>query len=1450
MPQPVPAPARTPATATAGPEPIAAGREPIAVVGVAGRYPGARNLDEFWQNLVSGRTSITEVPADRWDWREHFDPRRGRPGHTYSRWAAFIDDVDRFDPAMFGILPSDAAAMDPQERLFLETAWLLLEDAGGLGAQLRHDTGVFVGTMYGSYGRIAAAQGWPEGRYTDGHSAYWSIANRVSYTLDLTGPSFAVDSACSSSLTAVHLACESLRRGECSTAIAGGVNLVLHPAHLIALSSMTMLSADGACKVFDERADGFVPGEGVGAVLLKPLSAAQRDGDRIWGVIEGGFVNAGGRTAGYTVPNPNAQADLVVRALAEAGVGPADVGYLEAHGTGTALGDPIEIAGLAKALGTARPGARPVAVGSVKANIGHLEGAAGIAGLTKVLLQLAHGTIAPCANLATVNPRIDLSGTFVLPTEAQPWTGPRRAGISSFGAGGANTHLVVAGWPAPEPAPVQPGPHVAVLSARTPAQLRALASAVADHVERGLPRLDQLAYTMQVGRAELAHRLAVVVSDTTELVRRLRSGDVVTGVVGADPLFSGDGGAEITAGLLRQGRLDNLAELWVRGVPVDWASRWSVRPGRVTLPPYPFERQRLWLPSPTGSPSAGNGDHLVGGQGVMPGAASLELVCSGLGASFALHDVRWRAPLPAGGHSRPRVRLDDGRFTVADAGTTYLTGGYDTSARLAETVDLAEVRARCGDAVEPADLYATMRAAGLEHGERMRVLRDIRVGDGVCLARIEATERPLVLDGAFQALAALPGPDRLQVPAGFAALVCDGPLPTRSWVVAEDLAGGTAERRFRLRITDDGGRVLLRVDDLRVVSPPTDLSVATDPCVYLRPEWTDEPVSVTGAPPARIRVIGDGPTFGGRADQAEPDVVLVHLPAVTGGLADEVRASLHEVLRAATEVLGRDPAAQLRVVVGCPDERPAYTAVSAALRTLSLEHSGFSGAVVRGGGPTDGDLRHVSGPPEERVHDIRYAAGVRQVRRMVPFRPGTPVRQTGGVYVVIGGTGAIGRHLAAHLVATRAPAAVVLVGRTAPSDHDFAFVRADVTVQAEVRRAVTEVRDRYGRIDGVIHAAGTHDDARALAKSTSGIDAVLAPKVFGLRYLVDALGAEPPEFFALCSSIAGRTGNLGQVDYAYANAFLDEFAAGRPGVVSICWPLWADGGMAVDDATRRLFARRWGSEPLGTAEALHAFDRVASGSDPVVAVHRPTAVAPLEPPADPRPDLDLDLELRGLAAGFLLVDPEEVDPDTGLLDLGFDSISLTGLVNQVNDRFGLDLLPTVLYERPTLTALAAHLRTVLPTPAASTPAVMAPVASTPVASTSVVATFGELADVEVEPGAADVGGVARDAAVAHVGDVAGAPVVAHAGGVPSLDEEAVPADAVAVVGVAGVLPGSPDLDAFWQHLVDGDDLVRAVPSDRTDLLNDPATAGIRAGFLDDVRSFDAARFGIAPARPR
>ncbi|MCP3682586.1 MAG: polyketide synthase, partial [bacterium] len=423
----------------------------IAIIGVSGHYPKSATLDAYWENLKQGTNCISEIPKDRWNWELY-------KGLSISKWGGFIEDVDKFDPLFFNISPKEAEGIDPQERLFLETAWSVLEDGSytrkGLST-IDHNVGVFAGVMNCNY-EYLGAEALSKGVMTQAHSAYWSIANRISYLFNFQGPSLAIDTACSSSLTAIHLACESLKRGECQAAIAGGVNLILHPKHFIGLSMMNMLSGDGKCKTFGQGADGFVDGEGVGAVLLKPFDKAVFDRDYIYAVIKGSFINSGGKTSGYTVPNPNAQSKLILESLKKANIDPRTISYIEAHGTGTSLGDPIEIAGLMKAFGEYTEDKQYCSIGSVKSNIGHLESAAGIAGLTKVLLQMKHKQLVPSINSKELNPKIDFAGSpFYVQQELTDWnqavinengietTCPRRAGLSSFGAGGANAHIVV-----------------------------------------------------------------------------------------------------------------------------------------------------------------------------------------------------------------------------------------------------------------------------------------------------------------------------------------------------------------------------------------------------------------------------------------------------------------------------------------------------------------------------------------------------------------------------------------------------------------------------------------------------------------------------------------------------------------------------------------------------------------------------------------------------------------------------------------------------------------------------------------------------------------------------------------------------------------------------------------------------------------------------------------------
>src|ERR1700757_1192391 len=372
-------------------------KDPIAIIGIGCRFPGGVNdVESFWKLLVEAREAVTDVPPDRWNIEHFYDTEPGLPGKSIAKRAGFLDQIDQFDPQFFGISPREAPYVDPQHRLLLETAWEAIEDAGlVLDFEKGTDLGVFVGISHNDYQIIQGTPWNSQGisPHSPTGSAHSIAANRISYCLNLRGPSVAMDTACSSALTAVHAACEYIRAGRGDTALAGGVTVMITPGGFIGFSQAAMLSPEGRCAAFDASASGFVRGEGAGMVLLKRLSQAIADGDPIQGVIIGTAMNQDGHTNGISLPSPEAQTRLVEDACKDAGILPIQIGFVEAHGTGTAVGDPIEAHALAEALCKDR--SAPLPIGSVKTNVGHLETAAGIAGLLKAMLVLEHGKIPP-----------------------------------------------------------------------------------------------------------------------------------------------------------------------------------------------------------------------------------------------------------------------------------------------------------------------------------------------------------------------------------------------------------------------------------------------------------------------------------------------------------------------------------------------------------------------------------------------------------------------------------------------------------------------------------------------------------------------------------------------------------------------------------------------------------------------------------------------------------------------------------------------------------------------------------------------------------------------------------------------------------------------------------------------------------------------------------------------
>ncbi|MET0336050.1 MAG: SDR family NAD(P)-dependent oxidoreductase, partial [Rhizobacter sp.] len=1128
--------------------------EPIAIIGMSGRFPKAESIREFWRNLVDGIDCVEEVPRQRWDWRVMED-ERSPSGKPMSRWGGFLSDVDCFDPTFFRISPREAEGMDPQERLFLQECWSAIEDSGHTpeslapehGSVERRRVGVFAGVMHHDYS-LMASQAQAQGAPVRIGLSVGSVANRVSYSLGFHGPSMVVDTLCSSSLVAVHLAVQSLRRGESKVAIAGGVNLSLSPTKYLTYGKADMLSSDGRCRAFGEGGDGYVSAEGVAAVVLKPLSQARRDGDHVYAVIRGSATNHVGTASGFTVPSPQAQADVIATCLRESETDPRTLSYLEAHGTGTSLGDPIEMAGLALAFGQSTPDKQFCALGSLKSNIGHAESAAGVLGLIKVALQLHERTLVPTLHAGTPNSHIAFAQTpFVLQQRAQPWqrprivrdgsesTSPLRAGISSFGATGSNAHVVLEECePVAMPAATAARPVLVVLSARTEDRLRAVAARLLAHVRDAGASLDlaRVAYTLQLGRVPMEVRWACVASSVDELAIRLAAW-----LEGSqDPLVMlghvrrGSGGdaaaGDVTSELLEQwvtdGQLAQLGRVWTQGQAIDWRRLHGAdAPGRISLPTYPFARERYWLAEPV-MPVEGprpamlhplvhrntsvlseqrytsffSGDefflhdHLVPGHKVLPGAAQLEMarsaVCLALelgeerSAELRLEDVAFVSPVIVGAAGLDvHIALSAG----SDGAIQYeIYSGEDDGA-----VIHGQGRARLVQAMPPgkegvADLVArsdrTISIAGgrLHAGRDNRgiefVAGELELPESVAATHGDYGLHPSLMDTALQASIGLApdaeGDKRARLPLGIERLEVLASVPPRAWVVVRPAAGsgpGSAVRKLDLSVTDEAGSVCIRIQGFssRAASAALHGAASNEPVLFT-PEWVQGPA--TPAPATEwsawhLVVCGlDAAVVPTERKQA------VHW-ALEGTPVERFTAAARQLLQHLQTVLwdGQQGKVLLQIVLPSDEDDSTLSALHLMLRSASLENPRLVGQVIEvpigiSAPDLEACLHREACTASRRV---RYHGGQRhewRVAECLQAPPAVPLARDGGLYLITGGAGGLGLIFAKALARQARNVSIVLTGRSQLEAARQAEIAEIEACGARIRYRAVDVSDR------------------------------------------------------------------------------------------------------------------------------------------------------------------------------------------------------------------------------------------------------------------------------------------------------------------------------------------------------------------------------------------------------
>jgi amino acid adenylation domain-containing protein len=1275
----------------------------VAIVGVGCRFPGASGPEAFWNLLANGVDAVGPVPGSR----------RNELGELPGLRGGFLDAVDGFDADFFGIAPREATEVDPQQRLLLEVAWEAFEDAGIVPDRLAGaKVGVFVGVSTGDYGRLIQSRGGDHSAHALTGNASSVAANRISYAFDFRGPSLAVDTACSSSLVAVHLACQSLASGESDLALAGGVNLILAPEMLAAFEQAGFLAPDATCKAFDARADGYVRGEGAGLVLLKPLARALADGDPIHAVIRGSAINQDGRSNGLTAPSAQAQERVLRDACRAAGVSPGQVGYVEAHGTGTLLGDPIEASALGSVLVEGRNGSGKCRVGSVKTNIGHLEAAAGVAGLIKAALMLERKAIPPSLHFATPNPSIPFDRLpIAVSTSLDPWPAdhPRLAGVSSFGFGGTNAHVVLEGfdWVPAEVGSVTLDSSLVTLSARSPEALRALATAYAGCLASGTSLVD-LAFTTARHRSEHDHRAAFVARSNAEAI----------GLLGA--LAAGEPGPYV--GRRLSGRSPRIGLILGDAVPLERV-RELVNGEPVILAAFE-EVERL------------AGSALVAGLADLrwldPASVRLATLATGVGIARLWRN--WGVEFETvAGRGIGAVAADQvsGRLTLAEAVRIAKEGVERDSKGVEPGVDafvtvgtgIGEVPGRVIDALGSADSArsAVLNALGELHalGAAVDLAAAVRDGQRVALPTYPWQRRRFWAIPERTRTAAIAVPE--EVADG------DGLLYETRWEGLEP-TGSTARVSGTWLIVEGAsglGRELATILEARGAAARV---ISGDPDLLIREG--EEPLA-------------------GVLDLRGLD--LPGIDTLAAGTLESASLAASTAVIDLAERLSSHPGARLWVVTRCAMAveatdrvEPLATLLWGLGQSLALEHpGGWGGMVDLDTSVTSRDLESLVDSLLQSDGETQVAIrdGRRLVARLTPVEPSsrpaidlTPRAEA--TYLITGGLGALGLASARWLV-DRGARRLILVGRTGlPPRNEWHGAAVDRRVSAiqELERlgatvvvegadvadprALQGVLERTSRflppIRGVIHAAGVVEGAEAsLAES-------LRAKVVGTWTLSRVIDAASLDFFLLYSSVAGVLGAKGSAGYAAANRFLDGFAeaAGAP-ALSVAWGPWAGEGMASD---RRATHRRLGFEPLEPARAFAALERAAASGARAVAVldadwatlrgvsgdsgltrflgrmeggtgitkPRPAPIRIEGATVEARRDAVLAYVLDKVA-GVLELEPGRVDPERPLDGLGLDSLMAIELKSAVEADLGRSLPLTALMEGPTIRQLADRL---------------------------------------------------------------------------------------------------------------------------------------------------------------
>jgi polyketide synthase PksN len=1277
-------------------------REPIAIIGMGGVMPQSEDLFSFWSNLEEARDLVTEIPSDRWK-------KEDLPANI-SKWGGFMKEIDKFDPLFFGISPMEAELMDPQQRIFMQTVWETIEDAGYKPSDLAgSNTGLFVGVSTTDY-RDVLKDSEIEALTSTGNS-HCILTNRISFLLNLHGPSEPIDTACSSSLVAIHRGVESIYSGDCDMAIVGGVNVIASPTLHISFSKAGMLSPDGRCKTFDEKANGYVRGEGTGAILLKPLSKALKDGDNIYALIKGTAINHGGRAASLTAPNTNAQAEVIMKAFDKAGFDPETVSYIEAHGTGTQLGDPVEVNGLIKAFkemgkkdnNTAAEKEAYCGIGSVKTNIGHLETAAGIASVLKVLLAFKYKTIPGVTNFSVQNPYIQLAGSpFYIAKKAKEWKIltddygieiPRRAGVSSFGFGGVNAHIALEAFEEKvKDKDSMDTTHIFILSARNKDRLSAYALKMLSFLKRETANnnetlnnraLTDFAYTLQAGREEMEERLAIVFSDYKELIHKLadylQDKEEINGLY-RNRVESGKGKAGLKESytdaatlitLIQKGEFMKLASLWVSGAKIDWKLLYGDKQlKRIPLPTYPFEKRRVWKTANKINTAKELQNESVKEKNSPTSSSPVST------SSASQYRAEPKASIPYVEESsltENSLTEENKESETAIENCFYLPVWKPVP--LPEKISTS--RNSLGD-------NKVLILVPTNYAEMSRQLMDYYDNDEVYVIFLGSENRRIGMN---------------------------------SWEINASNENGISD-------------CLARIDRLDYVYFLG--GITSEDTDFNKPESLE--ITQEMGVLSLFRLIK---AFA----KKELDNQKLHIKIITNNVHT---LGEDDVIPCAGSILGfaKSMAKEFQYW--------QTTCIDIDLKEWEKDKEYLTGLVIEEPAGRNG---------EEVVIRNRQ----RYLHRIVPTGMGkaesTSFRKD-GVYLILGGAGGIGLEFCRYLT-LKAGAKVALVGRSEldtdrnkkisdmkASGAKILYVKADATDLNSMKEAVLEVKREFGSINGVIHSAIVMKDRAIRNMSERDLLDSLEPKVTGSIVLYEAVKEENLDFIMFFSSIQSFVGNGGQANYAAACGFKDSFAlhlmkSGKIPVKIINWGYWGSVGVASSKEHNKIMASK-GMLSIQPEEGMEAIERIVSdkaASQVIVLKAKPfllkqtdivdnanwdavlengteqvkTLVAESKQTEEETQAIvstPLEVSFKGYfdnrmnykdilsnlksriircIAEVLKVETGEVDNSTSFSDYGVDSITGMELIDRINNEFELTLKTTILFDYSNVDDLAAYI---------------------------------------------------------------------------------------------------------------------------------------------------------------